>query len=272
MNEIQESVMTSPFDRIRHVDEAGEFWLARELGPEMGYKRWENIAIVLAKVRAMADLNGGNPDDLLRDVTKQIPRGKGACPQEVIDVRMTRRACSMFVVCADERKPEIAAGKNYFVVKTREAELQPKTPEIMSDDPLTLALQAALQNRQLILEANERAKHAKSIAEEASKKVEVIQAKMEEIKDQGPAEIKEMIRVAMDAEDIVDEMTIRGFNRKFRLGLSAKQINWHGQVLSKSCRKKGIMLKGVDDEKWGSINKYPLSLLRQWFRSYNYPV
>lgn len=136
-NEITSS-MTSPFDRIRHTDEFGEYWLAREFGPAMGYRgrdAWRNTLAVVEKVKAMAVTLGQSPSDLVADVNNQIPRGKGARPQTIADFRMTRRACSLFVLCADERKVEVAAGKHYFAVKTREAEIGPRPQIIVRRNP-----------------------------------------------------------------------------------------------------------------------------------------
>ena len=31
---------TSPFDEIRRTDDRGEYWLARELQPLLGYDQW----------------------------------------------------------------------------------------------------------------------------------------------------------------------------------------------------------------------------------------
>jgi hypothetical protein len=37
----------SPFDKIRHEDEHGERWFARELQVEMGYEKWERFEGVI---------------------------------------------------------------------------------------------------------------------------------------------------------------------------------------------------------------------------------
>lgn len=128
---------TSPFDRIKHMDEAGEFWLARELGPEMGYRgrnAWKNIMVVINKVRAMIVVLGGEPADHVAEVGNMIEAGKGAI-REVIDFRMTRRGCYVFAECADERKIEVAAAKNYFIVRARSDELRPKPTVINQMSP-----------------------------------------------------------------------------------------------------------------------------------------
>jgi hypothetical protein len=37
----------SAFERIKHEDEAGEFWLARELSLLLGYDEWRNFLGVI---------------------------------------------------------------------------------------------------------------------------------------------------------------------------------------------------------------------------------
>lgn len=118
--------MTSPFDVIRHEDMHGEYWLARELAPRLGYganhAQWQNFVSVIGKARAALKNLGHAPDDHCTDVNTMIEIGKGG-HRAAEDFRLSRRACYMVALCGDARKPEVAAAKNYFIETTRAAEL-----------------------------------------------------------------------------------------------------------------------------------------------------
>jgi DNA-damage-inducible protein D len=43
------SLSDTPFDSIRHLDEQGEYWLARELMPLLAYAQWRQFEDVIEK-------------------------------------------------------------------------------------------------------------------------------------------------------------------------------------------------------------------------------
>lgn len=45
----------SPFNTLRHEDESGEYWLARELQPVMGYGTWERFGGVIERAIRSAE-------------------------------------------------------------------------------------------------------------------------------------------------------------------------------------------------------------------------
>jgi DNA-damage-inducible protein D len=49
----------SPFDSIRRKDVDGEYWLARELMPLLGYARWNEFEDVIDRAKAACQ-NTGN--------------------------------------------------------------------------------------------------------------------------------------------------------------------------------------------------------------------
>ena len=114
---------SSPFDQIRHEDDQGEYWLARELQTVLGYTEWRNFFKAINKAKENFEAVGISSSEQLVEVNKQVPRGSGAAPQTVVDYRLTRRACYTIAVCCDANKTEVAAAKQYFVVRTRQAEL-----------------------------------------------------------------------------------------------------------------------------------------------------
>ena len=113
----------SPFDAIRHTNENGEdYWSARELGPMLGYSRWQRFAPVIAKAETACEQSNNVVSDHFTHLGTLIEAGKGA-QREIEDVHLSRYACYLVVQNGDPEKPVIAAGQTYFAMRTREAEL-----------------------------------------------------------------------------------------------------------------------------------------------------
>lgn len=112
----------SPFDRIRHVDQQGEWWDARELQGLLGYDRWENFDNAIEKAKLSLVNSDGLEGDHFRGVTKMIEVGKGG-QRPVNSYRLSRHACHLIAQNGDPSKPEIAAAQLYFSVQARRAEL-----------------------------------------------------------------------------------------------------------------------------------------------------
>lgn len=114
---------SSPFDGIRHVDEAGnEWWSGRELMPLLGYKFWLNFVDAIDKAKISMQINRQTIEDHICDVTSVVKRPQGGGSNK-LDYKLSRSACYLIAMNGDPRKSEIAAAQSYFVVKTREAEV-----------------------------------------------------------------------------------------------------------------------------------------------------
>lgn len=136
----------SPFDSIKHTDESGEWWSARELMPVMGYGAdWRNFAEAMDRAKAAATNTGVRPEEVFVGVTEN-PGTQGGRPRA--DVHLTRYAAYLTAMNGDPRKPEIAAAQTYFAVKTREAEVA--KPQFQIPQSFAEALElAAKQTREL---------------------------------------------------------------------------------------------------------------------------
>jgi len=109
---------SSPFDVIRHEDEQGEWWSARELMEALQYSTWQRFEEPLK--RAMVDCVQSRRD-VERNFNNSVKvSGKRGPSQK--DYRLTRYACRL-VVMASKTPSDIAAlARTYFSDKVDEAE------------------------------------------------------------------------------------------------------------------------------------------------------
>ncbi|MGM5069793.1 phage antirepressor KilAC domain-containing protein [Rhodococcus qingshengii] len=160
----------SPFDKIRRVRPDGtEYWTGRDLNTLTNYASWQMFEKAIE--RAVAAIN--NLDMPLTSHVNQVsnvverPQG-GSIP--MADYELSRFAAYLVMLNGDPRKPEIAAGQAYFVVRTREAETAPRAPAIDASSPhgiLALAEQYADAARQLVLESEARQQLAAKVEHDA---------------------------------------------------------------------------------------------------------
>lgn len=142
----------SRFDRIMLLDHNGqERWSARDLQILMGYERWERFEAVILRAKETIEAAGLDPLDHFRGAAKVTSGGRWG-RQQVADCRLTRFGAYHVALAGDGRKPEVAAAKTYFTIKTREAELaQPPAPDVSSPEGvLALAQQYVVAAQELV--------------------------------------------------------------------------------------------------------------------------
>ena len=116
------SVLTQNFNAIIHQENQIEYWLARELQVQLGYKTWENFVKVINRAMDSVETTGNNVPDHFREVTKMVRIGSGA-ERPVSDYMLTRYACYLIAQNGDPKKEEIAFAQSYFAVQTRKQEM-----------------------------------------------------------------------------------------------------------------------------------------------------
>lgn len=116
------ALLTQSFDAIVHQEEQVEYWLARDLQKQLGYKTWENFETAIVRAMDSVSATGTNVSDHFREVTKMVQLGSGAV-RSIKDYMLTRYACYLIAQNGDPRKEEIAFAQSYFAVQTRKQEL-----------------------------------------------------------------------------------------------------------------------------------------------------
>lgn len=110
-NEQAQTPQTSPFDAIRHVDDHGDYWSARELSKLLSYTEYGKFQGVLTKAQIACETSGYAISDHFARVSDMIQTGKGA-RRKVENMKLSRYACYLVVQNGDPDKPIVAMGAN----------------------------------------------------------------------------------------------------------------------------------------------------------------
>ncbi|MFI9767302.1 phage antirepressor KilAC domain-containing protein [Streptomyces sp. NPDC052415] len=122
------------------LDQKGEErWSARDLQQLMGYERWERFEDVIQRAQQTITASELDPLDHFRGAARTMPGGRWG-KQSVTDYRLTRFGAYHVALAGDGRKPEVAAAKTYFAVRTREAEAAQQSVTDVSSPEGILAL------------------------------------------------------------------------------------------------------------------------------------
>ena len=123
-------------ERLKRLSPEGvEYWLAREIHETLGYPNWREFVGLMERAGEALRKNGVDPSHHFGLTHKLMEGGKGS-QQQVDDYFLSRPACYLTAMNGQSSKPEIAAAQAYFVIKTREKELD----DARSDDEKRLDL------------------------------------------------------------------------------------------------------------------------------------
>lgn len=147
MAENHDNASSSPFDRLKRVDEDGEHWFARELQEPLGYASWDSFDKgVVERAKASAEAIRLDVVEHFRGVTKMVVLGSGA-QRSVSDYRLTKYAAHLCVMNGDPRKKPVADGQLYFSQQTHFAEAVQGQLAARSDASIDDDLAGALEDQ-----------------------------------------------------------------------------------------------------------------------------
>lgn len=227
MTELVKQGANSPFDEIKHTDEHGDWWSARELMPLMAYPRWQEFLPVIERAKAAALNQGIDPDEVFR-VIPENPHKQGGRPGK--DVRMTRIAAYLVAMNGDPRKEEVAAAQTYFAMKTREAEIRPKLSGNLA--VLEGMLYELHQTQHRVGQVEIEQRHQGARQGELEARVDSIEGRS-------------------------DWYTALAYCKIKRLPSHLSYRQRVGAAATKLAQQAGVDLPKVPDERYGVVNKYP---------------
>lgn len=116
INDLDSAKRTSP--------SGGEYWMARDIQPILGYSAsWDNFQNVIKKARMACESGGENSSKHFHDTVKKVQAGSNAMVPKG-DIFLTRYACYLIAMNGDTSKSEIGIAQTYFAVQARKQEIQ----------------------------------------------------------------------------------------------------------------------------------------------------
>ena len=128
--------IATQFEGIRHTDERGDFWSARELMPLVEYTAWQDFENSIR--RAMVDC--GKSERSVKEnfeVFRRSPKNLTTGGRAQKDYRLTRYACRLVVMASRTEGDVAAQARTYFSDKVEQAEQaeRPQTLELVELPP-----------------------------------------------------------------------------------------------------------------------------------------
>ena len=111
------------FDALKQMDESGkEYWKARDLSKELGYSEYRNFKPVLQKAMEVCRNNANAVTDHFVQYHEMVELGSGAF-RTVENVRLSKYACLLVSMNANEKKKSVLKARAYFTDKISTNEL-----------------------------------------------------------------------------------------------------------------------------------------------------
>lgn len=116
--------MQSPFDAIKVVDGEGrEWWNSRKLARLMGYQKYWNFERLMDKAASFLQQKKGlDLKEHIVEITEMAQLNNGGW-REVTSMKLSKTACLAIVANADQKKPLVKIGREYFTNNMSSKEL-----------------------------------------------------------------------------------------------------------------------------------------------------
>jgi DNA-damage-inducible protein D len=112
-------LQTSPFESIRHTDETGDYWTARELMPVLEYTAWQRFEEAIQ--RAITDYAKSRRDVMVNFSLKANVSATRGPKQR--DYLLSRYACRLITMTAQSSGAVAAQARTYFSDRVDDVEL-----------------------------------------------------------------------------------------------------------------------------------------------------
>lgn len=218
------------FEVLRHAEESGEYWLARDLQALLGYSGWRDFVNAIERAKVACTNSGVDLTSNFADVRKVVSSGPAAA-----DYRLSRYACYLVAMNGDPRKAEIAAAQTYFAAKTREAEMAAvpsQRGELDTLDVLRAALDHIADVRRTAVTALSVADGAQALGEENSARLDGMEGR-------------------------TDWYVALAYAKLHKLPTSLSFLQRLGRAATAIAVTAGIEAHKVACERWASVNSYP---------------
>lgn len=78
-------------------------------------------------------------------------------------------------------------------------------------------------------------------------------------------ELKQISQPALPAPIKEDYFSLVAYFQRNGLTANRSELAMHGRELKKIARAKGLEVKKIPDERWGTVNSYPVEILDEYF-------
>jgi len=99
----------------KHAPDGGEYWMARDIQPLLGYAAWEKFEALIERARVACESSGVDPVHQFHRTVNMVNIGSGA-QRERADWYLARYGCYLIAMNGEPSKPEIALAQQYFAV------------------------------------------------------------------------------------------------------------------------------------------------------------
>ena len=107
--------LQSPFDTIKETDNEGrEWWNSRKLARLLGYQKYWNFERLMDKAAAFLQQEKGLDLSEHMVETMEMAQLNNGGWREVTSIRLSKTACLAIVANADQKKPLVKTGREYF--------------------------------------------------------------------------------------------------------------------------------------------------------------
>lgn len=125
---LEQDLNQNYFEDIKHFNKnSSEYWYGKEMMPLLGYLRWDTFVVKIESAISNLELLGDNVEDHIKKIQYTVKHKTGGSLNK--DFILSCYGAFMVVSSCDDRKKEVALGKQYFAFKIKKSKLNIKLTE-----------------------------------------------------------------------------------------------------------------------------------------------